>query len=288
MCHQRDAIDGDFTVVKCEGCGLLYLNPRPDKESLLDCYAVIQKKAALAPVPVVAAERGASGLRAWWRKLNYENPLLRLIDAGPVMDVGCGRGDLLKELRARVVEASGIEFDVDAVEACQRDGLEVEWADIELVELPRRDYRFIVLSHVLEHLTDPIQVLRALGGYLAPGGRILIVLPYARSPARRIFGNAWHGWDPPFHLIHLDEQSAVRLCARAGLRVVEARVTGHPEDFTRSFALMTGRPGRYLALRASLWPIVKTIAALGCGSYLIVSATTAAANGARQVEANFA
>ena len=50
-------------------------------------------------------------------------------DAAPVLDVGCGRGELLALLRDAGIEARGIDADADMVAYARGEGLDVEQAD---------------------------------------------------------------------------------------------------------------------------------------------------------------
>ncbi len=99
-------------------------------------------------------------------------PLLR--DHGPVLDVGCGRGELLELLQEAGVEARGVDVDDGMVARCRRKGLDVELADA-VAYLERQEpasLGAIVASHVIEHLPyEELQRLFELARRsLAPGG----------------------------------------------------------------------------------------------------------------------
>jgi SAM-dependent methyltransferase len=102
---------------------------------------------------------------------------------GPAIDLGCGVGELLERLPAGSV---GLEINKASVEHCRRKGLDVSyydgWADDwQLSVVQGEDLRFdtLIMSHVLEHLDDPVDVLHHL---LAAGGplglrQVLIIVP---------------------------------------------------------------------------------------------------------------
>lgn len=84
---------------------------------------------------------------------------------GPTLDFGCGVGELLERLPPG---SKGVEYNHASVEHCRQKGLSVEWYDgyaddWSLRALPL-EWRFqsMIISHVLEHLDDPMGVLRAL------------------------------------------------------------------------------------------------------------------------------
>lgn len=102
---------------------------------------------------------------------------------GPAIDLGCGVGELLERLPAGSV---GLEINEASVAHCRDKGLEVSyydgWADDWQLSVVRDEglrYDTLIMSHVLEHLDDPVDVLHRL---LATGGplglrQLLIIVP---------------------------------------------------------------------------------------------------------------
>lgn len=99
---------------------------------------------------------------------------------GPIVDVGCGRGMFLAELKTAGYQAVGVDSSAEAVAACRARGLDIVQADaLEYLESQTDRLGGIFLSHVVEHLT-PRQVVRFLSlarRALRPGGRLVIVTP---------------------------------------------------------------------------------------------------------------
>lgn len=192
--------------------------------------------------------------RRWWRHLTQRQVAGDWVEVGPVLDVGCDVGELLLTLRARGIEASGIEVSPTAVERCRARGLDVMQGTVEEVELPDSTYRTITLSHVLEHFPDPVAVLRKLWRALVPGGRIVLAVPNHAGLVARLFGSRWHGWDPPFHLTHFDSTSLRAVLEAAGYRMDSLDTRGNPEDVTRSLGNLLGRRTDSLWIRAAFLP----------------------------------
>lgn len=104
-------------------------------------------------------------------------PLLEGV-SGPVLDVGCGRGEFLSMLRHRGIEGQGIESNPLSVEACRKEGLEVEEGDA-LDLLSRKEASSlgaIVAFQVVEHWTTEttFAFLREARRSLKPGGRLIL------------------------------------------------------------------------------------------------------------------
>jgi len=245
---------GHFPVVRCDGCGLVYANPRLTGPALSAAYAVLQQPDTTT-LPARPEEEEPLGLaRRWWRHLTQRQVVGDWVELGPVLDVGCDVGELLSILKARGVQASGIEVSPTAVARCRARGLDVIQGSVEDVDLPDAAYRTITLSHVLEHFADPVAVLKKLWRALEPGGRIVIAVPNHRSLVARLFGAHWHGWDPPFHLTHFDSTSLAAVLKTAGFRLESVSTRANPEDVTRSLGNLMGRPVDALWIRAAFLP----------------------------------
>lgn len=109
--------------------------------------------------------------------------------AGSVLELGSFRGDFTRRLMGRFNDITCVEASEESVTAArQRLGGSVRLVHgaFEAVDLPRR-YDNVVLTHVLEHLDDPVSVLRRVNDeWLAPGGRLFLVCPNANAPSRQI------------------------------------------------------------------------------------------------------
>jgi 2-polyprenyl-3-methyl-5-hydroxy-6-metoxy-1,4-benzoquinol methylase len=116
----------------------------------------------------------------------------------PVLDVGCGRGELLGLLREAGVDARGIDADADMVAYARGDGLEVEQADlIEYLEgVGAGSLGAIFMGQVVEHLPAPtlVQALRLATAKLRPGGVLIAetINPLSPIALRNYFADLTH------------------------------------------------------------------------------------------------
>lgn len=108
---------------------------------------------------------------------------------GSVLELGCARGDFTLRLAKCFDDISCVEASDDAMaEASARVGRRASFinARFEDAVLPRR-YDNIVLTHVLEHLDDPVSVLRRVNDdWLDERGRLFLACPNANAPSRQI------------------------------------------------------------------------------------------------------
>ncbi|MBB2962562.1 bifunctional 2-polyprenyl-6-hydroxyphenol methylase/3-demethylubiquinol 3-O-methyltransferase UbiG [Methylobacterium sp. R2-1] len=108
---------------------------------------------------------------------------------GRLLELGSFRGDFTRRLTPFFDDITCVEASGDAIDAARgRLGESVKYvhATFEAVALPAR-YDTIILTHVLEHLDDPVGVLRRVNAeWLSEGGRLLLACPNANAPSRQI------------------------------------------------------------------------------------------------------
>ena len=108
---------------------------------------------------------------------------------GSLLELGSFKGDFTQRLLSHFDDVTCVEASTVAIEQARRklkDKVTFVNALFETVVLPKR-YDNIVLTHVLEHLDDPVLVLRRVNAeWLAEGGRLFLVCPNANAPSRQI------------------------------------------------------------------------------------------------------
>lgn len=108
---------------------------------------------------------------------------------GNLLELGCFKGDFTKRLTQYFDDVTCVEVsDVAIEEARQKLGENINFvnASFEKASLPRR-YENIVITHVLEHLDDPVLVLKKINNeWLEEKGRLFLVCPNANAPSRQI------------------------------------------------------------------------------------------------------
>ena len=136
-----------------------------------------------------------------------------------LLDVGCGSGEFLLRMRERGWDVLGVEPDPVAAAAARRGGLDVRDGMLDDAAFPDESFDAIVLSHVIEHVHDPIALLRECGRVLRPGGTLVLMTPNLESVGHRRFGADWRGLEPPRHLHVFSVESLESCVRRVGLAV---------------------------------------------------------------------
>ncbi len=157
------------------------------------------------------------------------------------LDVGCFEGALLEKVTAQTPwHAFGIEPNEGAVEIARQKGHTVWSAHAEsagTVVPTDQQFDVIFMGQTIEHVADPVSVVRGLRMLLAPGGVLVLSTPNLRSREIKWFGPTWAHWHVPYHRHIFSKVGLVALAAQAGLSVVSFRSFSHPYWSTMSVAL---------------------------------------------------
>lgn len=225
----------------CEpGTGHLWLNPRPAREEVARLYAEYYTHVPVGEMTGSLWEQAVTHVllrkygypittKACWRArmLSWfptvaDAAAMEVAKLPPrrgrqLLDFGCGSGHFMLRMAQGGWEVHGVEPDPKAAEALRskyRMPIRTSLADAE--DWVER-FDVIVLNHVIEHLDDPIVVLRDLSTMLAPGGEILIATPNPESLGCRIFRRYWRGLEAPRHFNLFTCASLNQALERAGL-----------------------------------------------------------------------
>ncbi|HEY4377682.1 MAG TPA: methyltransferase domain-containing protein [Acidimicrobiales bacterium] len=211
----------------------------------------------------------------------YVADVEELPGSGPVVDVGCGRGEWLEVLRDAGIGGYGIDFNKVVVDRCVERGLDVREGDAltHLRDVPEGSVRAVTSFHVVEHLSldTLVGLIDAALVALQPGGLLLFETP---NPTNLAVGAASFYLDPT-HLKPLHPQFLEFLVLSRGFADAEVRYL-HEEDKVRLEAGdLAGDPGRAQVLAdhvnwALFGPLDVAILARKAGAYDDASAAPAA------------
>jgi len=126
---------------------------------------------------------------AFWERVE---PLVP--SAGSVLELGCGDGNITGHLARCFGEVCVVDGSLRMLDACRagtdespQSKAEMSYvhSTFELYE-PTQRFDLIVMAHILEHLDDPVELLRRSKNWLNPGGKLLVLVPNAGSLHRRV------------------------------------------------------------------------------------------------------
>lgn len=185
------------------------------------------------------------------------------LPGGTLVDVGCGTGGYLAEMRALGWRAIGVEPSPDAARtARERLGLDVREGTLEQAALPAGSADVVTMRMVLEHVPDPRRTLAEVRRILRPGGRLLLSVPNAGSLEPLAFGPRWSAWELPRHLSHFTPASLGRMLRQAGFEGIRVRHLVNANNLAASLGYVLGRTGPASPTLARLLLPVAALAAL--------------------------
>jgi SAM-dependent methyltransferase len=224
---RRHQLPGDFRLVKCRGCGLVYLNPRPTAEALSAYYP---------PDYAPYAPRGLFGKLTRWLRRREAFGLRRSLPAGAeVLEVGCAAGDLLVPLRDAGFRVTGVELsDHAATIARGMHHLDVHTGTLGDAPLAGRSFDAVIMRNVIEHVPDPMGDLEKAASLLRPGGLLTLRTDNVASLDARLFRSLWYGFDFPRHLTLFSPQTLTACVQSAGLEVTQVRYSLVPTHWIMS------------------------------------------------------
>lgn len=212
-------IPGEFPIVRCKQCGLVYVNPRPNRQTMADFYP-----SEYVPHGQVTSQKGYRvGVKLWhaYTRLFLHNiDLLEDIKPSRVLDVGTGSGEYLLILREKGWDPVGVEPAHNAAALAIKKGIQVYQGEIHDVGFPDQSFGAVTFRGSLEHIHDPLEALRETERVLQDDGVVLIEVPNFRCPEVRIFGRWWTPIEAPRHLYHFTKETLTAMLKRAGFSVV--------------------------------------------------------------------
>ncbi len=218
---------GKWNYWDCGQCRALYLNPRPTSSSIGSAYDRYYTHGPAREARLLNAIkqrvrnehwshsfgtdiRPRLGVPQWgggifkalkpWIAEPFGLRQLAELPKGFLIDVGCGNGSMLKLAEQLGWRPLGIELDSSAVKAAHAQGLNVIQGGYEELASHAGQADCVICSHVLEHVHDPLRLLRLLLETLRPDGVLLLSVPNASSHLRVHYGPDWRGLEAPRHL----------------------------------------------------------------------------------------
>ena len=229
-------------VVRCAGCGLLYLGDRPSDEALSALYTeAYYQDRGMADLDA-RSEQSANRERLEW---------LPPVPAGAtrrLLDVGCGSGSFLAAAREAGWTVEGTEISSWGIaQSRDRFGLEVRQGSVEDLlgsHWAPGTFDAVTSFQNIEHQRRPMRAFRAMHDLLKPGGRLVLRTPNSESFDQWWYGASWAGWNDPGHFYFFGLSQLERYCRASGLKVLHVdrsttRALEGPKAFLRK---LKGKP----------------------------------------------
>lgn len=232
---------GEWSLKKCPDaeCGLVWLDPMPLEQDIAKAYRdyYTHKKES--------KDKADLGLELIFKKiikLLYKGILLITLvrrerrrhnlmyldktQPGRLLEVGCGDGSRLNKIRKLGWELEGQEVDPEAAEiARSKYGLSVHLGNLKSLGFKESSFDAVIMNHVIEHVHDPVDLLRECHRILKPSGMLVVITPNIESYGHRYFGSDCRMLEPPRHIHLFSTKSLKHSALKAGFQSCEAWTT---------------------------------------------------------------
>lgn len=215
----RYRLKGEFNVVKCKECGLIYVNPRPKINKMPDYYPSRYDPYQREEIPYKnRIFYLASKYILFFYRYIFENHTNNIVPPknGKLLDIGCGNGAYLEERASEGWDVWGTDISYAAVEKARGIGLNVFCGSLEDLKFPDEFFDMVTMNHSLEHIHDPASCIREVNRILKHDGILIITLPNIESLEARLFRQHWDGLDIPRHLYHFSSRTISLLVNKNG------------------------------------------------------------------------
>lgn len=263
---ELNGLPGEFSLVRCTGCALVFQSPRPTAATIQYYYpdsthyfspqAEAEGSSFKRKISDLIFANYFGYIHLGPRNAFYKVALFPLYfwlfrdqsiphykkDGQILLEIGCSHGYRLKKDARRGWSVCGIEPNAEAARFAQeQSGLDVRVGSIMDHDFPENHFDAIRMDMVLEHLHAPLAVLERASRWLKPGGEMLITIPYFEGVEFGIFGRFSYGLQLPTHIYFFNKTHLQKIFTKfTKIEFVSQRIE---RDFTASAAIMYKRMG---------------------------------------------
>jgi SAM-dependent methyltransferase len=229
-----------FQLTRCTSCHLVRTEPTLDDNELIEYYSLPYYGSGETKFIGIAETltHVFNYLRAFSIMSRLRDRLgLPLITSPKILDIGCGRGNLLKILKQMGCDCYGIERTEFPTDKHSQD-IHIHRDNLEDINFAEGFFDAVIIWHVLEHINDPLSLIQETARILRPGGMLAIAVPNFDSSQARIFRESWFHLDLPRHRYHFTPDTLLRCLNKNGFDSIGRRTFSleqNPFGFIQSF-----------------------------------------------------
>ncbi|MBI5049225.1 MAG: methyltransferase domain-containing protein [Deltaproteobacteria bacterium] len=205
-----------FRIVKCNSCGLIFVNPRPGKEYLQELYSEEYYR---------ISAKGSIGYRDYAADKHYHSANFRKLlstikkykeEKGRLLDVGCALGFFLEEAKRRGWDVYGTELSVYAWNKAKEKGLNVFGGDIVAAGFENKFFDVVTCLGTIEHLPNPVAAIRKIYMILKDNGLFVLSTPDAGD----LIGGRRFQYKPKEHLYYFTKGTIENVFEKEGFKIL--------------------------------------------------------------------
>ena len=229
--------NSNIDILECSDCGLVYLS---SLDHIQDEY---YEESGMH-------DNKEPNIDNWLKETEFDDKrrydfVKEKIANKNVLDFGCGIGGFIEMAKKSARNISGVELDRALQSSFQERGLNVFLNLKEAKEQSKKKYDVITAFHVVEHLQDPIEILKDLSELLTKNGEVVIEIPNSNDALLTLYENEtfqnFTYWS--LHLFLFNKKTVTELIKQAGLKLNWIKHVQRYPLSNHLYWLAKGRPG---------------------------------------------
>jgi SAM-dependent methyltransferase len=240
--HDRHyGIKGDYYVCQCDDCKLTFIDPMPSENELTNMYPddfyayqdfFEDKKKAHVIKSII---KKILLLSIGTKDPTFENP-------GCVLDVGCGSGKFLYDMREKGWNVYGVEVNVNAAKLGKNAaGINIFAGNLHNASFPDNYFDYIRSNHSFEHIVNPHETLSEIYRILKPGGSLLIGVPNVDGLNSKVFKSHWWYRGVPVHTYGYSVSTLSRILEQHSFKINKVTYNSDYSGILGSFQIYLNR-----------------------------------------------
>ena len=217
-----------YTIVRCNQCRLVFLNPRPVASDLASIYDTESYYGGTAEFENVVV--GYADYLALRDHLHFVvNELMRPLKGltpGLSLDIGCSMGLVMDEFRQHGWTPHGVDVSSYATEYARTElGLNAFTGTIDQVDLPPESVDLATMLLTIEHIPDPKSALRSVRQLLKPGGVLIVATHDVEGVWPKLVGPRWRHYNMPEHIYYFSRRTLTQMLSEVGFHTFKVAET---------------------------------------------------------------
>jgi len=194
--------DTVFSIVRCNKCEFVFLNPRPSKAESMNFYSSdFHKQDNTLFYKIIEP----------FFRLSQESigkTFKKYKKSGSLLDIGCGNGSFIMFMQKFGYDVRGVELNPEAEKFASnllKD--RIFYKELKDCDFPEKTFDIITMMQSLEHVYDLNEILSEIRRVLKDDGILFISVPNAAFFESRLFGPYYYNLEAPRHLYFFTKES---------------------------------------------------------------------------------
>lgn len=208
---------GEFSLLKCLECGHKFLDSEFNSNELGNLYSNYYPRSDMKIEDYLPLQYEKVFLS--WFKGKQASAYTYVPENVRVLDIGCGFGQSLGYHRERGCDVYGVEADENIKRVAEKYGFNIKVGLFDANDYEKDFFDYVTMDQVIEHVTNPHEVLAGINLILKPNGYAILSTPNSNGWGAWLFRKKWINWHTPYHLQHFSKKSLNIVAKESGFEV---------------------------------------------------------------------